>query len=409
MSKLKQKLNKDPYLKIAFYVVLTVGIIIMLFEIITNISSATKNFFSFSTSILSTISPLIYGLLLAYLLFPISKAIEKHVLNRIVGKHTLKKKGQSIKKAISVLLTYLLVITAFFAILLAIYIMTVGQINFKSVSATKLLDNFFSYFNQYKDFFSQTSKKFLSGDFESLGILFQGNIGQTISKAFSSGSHLTQSFIDAVSSVTSRIISITLGMVISFYILLDPDFFSKLWDKTLDICAPKRKESIKHLFTDINRVISNFLRGQLLDALIVGILSSIGLTIIGLKFSILIGTFAGIANIIPYFGPLFGMIAAALVAFISGDYQLILLSVIILFAIQQLDSNFISPKVVGNATGLHPVFILLAVLIGGKILGVLGMLIAVPIASIIQLLIFRVVKQIEQKREKQKQTNVSLE
>lgn len=409
MNKLNQKLNKDPYFKIAFYMVVTVALIIMLFEIITNISSATKNFFSFSASILSTISPLIYGLLLAYLLSPISKVIEKHVLNRIVGKRTLKKRGQSVKKVISVLLTYLFVIAAFFAILLAIYIMTVGQINFKSVSATKLLDNFFSYFNQYKEFFSQTSRKFLSGDLKSLDILFQGNIGQNISKFFSNGSHLTQSFFDAISSVTSSIISITLGMVISFYILLDPEFFSKLWEKTLDLCAPKRKASIKALFTDINQVISNFLRGQLLDALIVGILSSIGLTIIGLKFSILIGTFAGIANIIPYFGPLFGMIAAALVALISGDYQLILLSVIVLFAIQQLDSNFISPRVVGSATGLHPVFILLAVLIGGNLLGILGMLIAVPVASIIKLILLRITTLVESKREKQKQSNVSLE
>ena len=122
-------------------------------------------------------------------------------------------------------------------------------------------------------------------------------------------------------------------------------------------------------------------------------LCAIGLTIAGIKFAVFLGLFAGVCNIIPYFGPFIGMIPAFLVGIMTYDLTHALMAVAIMFVIQQFDSNLIYPKVVGGSTGLHPLLVLLAVTVGGGISGLVGMIIAVPIASILKLLTFKWIRR----------------
>ena len=129
---------------------------------------------------------------------------------------------------------------------------------------------------------------------------------------------------------------------------------------------------------------TTFIKGALVDSIIVAFLSSLLLTLLHVKFSVIIGIIGGILNIIPYFGPFFGMVPAFFVAFFDGGPAQGLLVIIGLFLIQQLDSNLIYPKIVGATTGLHPFFVLIAVSISGYFFGILGMLLAVPAAGIIQ-------------------------
>ena len=124
-----------------------------------------------------------------------------------------------------------------------------------------------------------------------------------------------------------------------------------------------------------------------MDSLIVAFLSSLVLTLLHVKFAVIIGIMGGLLNIIPYFGPFFGMIPAFLVAFFSGGPVHGILVVLGLMAVQQLDSNYIYPKIVGSTTGLHPLFVLLSVSFFGFFFGILGMLLAVPAAGIIQILV----------------------
>ncbi len=158
----------------------------------------------------------------------------------------------------------------------------------------------------------------------------------------------------------------------------------------------KIKRLNKTIF-EINDIISKFIRGQLLDGLIVGLISSIGLSIIGLDFAILIGITAGIANVIPYVGPLIGCIPAIIVGILSPNPIMALWAVLLLLAVQQLDSAVISPKIVGDSMGLHPIFVIMAIIIGGNLAGILGMLLSVPVAGIIKLFLMKVVT----KRQKQ--------
>jgi len=193
-----------------------------------------------------------------------------------------------------------------------------------------------------------------------------------------------------IKSFGSNIVNIVLGLILAFYILKDLEYFRELYGKTTKALMKEQKnEKLNNLFEDINSILSHFIRGQLLAALIVGILSSIGLSIIRLDFAILIGMTAGIANIIPYFGPILGSVPAVIVGLLSGNPIKALLAIIVLVAVQQIDGTLISPRIVGSSVGLHPVFVMLAIIIGGAYLGLLGMLIAVPIAAIIKMFLVR--------------------
>ena len=122
----------------------------------------------------------------------------------------------------------------------------------------------------------------------------------------------------------------------------------------------------------------------------------------GLQASVFIGVFAGIANVIPYFGPVLGMIPAFLMGFCTEGFWSGVLAVAILLAVQQIDCNLIYPKIVGTSTGLHPLMVLLAVSVFGYFGGILGMLLAVPIAGIIQVFVVKWAEGKEQKVGKSK-------
>ena len=124
----------------------------------------------------------------------------------------------------------------------------------------------------------------------------------------------TESILNAVKGIGGTVINIAIGLIISIYLSYDKELFIGGWNALLKrICTPARGLSVNNTLNEVNTVLSTFLRGILLDALIVAILSSVGLTVIGLQFSVFVGLFAGICNVIPYFGPILGMIPAFIV------------------------------------------------------------------------------------------------
>jgi len=208
--------------------------------------------------------------------------------------------------------------------------------------------------------------------------------------------------ISRITQIGGSIVNLAIGTIVSIYILMDKDFFVRLWRKFLHLVLPQKANAIlTETLSDINSVLSAFIRGALLDSLIIAILSSIALSILGLDFAVFIGCFAGIANVIPYFGPVLGMIPAFIVgAFTDGLTQGIL-AVAALLIVQQIDCNLIYPKIVGSTTGLHPLFVLLAVSVAGYYGGIIGMILAVPLAGIVQTFIIKWVQSKESKQRAQ--------
>jgi hypothetical protein len=137
----------------------------------------------------------------------------------------------------------------------------------------------------------------------------------------------------------------------------------------------------------LNRAIGGFFRGQLVVAVIVGTLVSIGLAIIDLPFWLIIGMIAGLFNMIPLIGPYIGGIPGVIVALTTGDLTTAILVVVIMVAAQQIDNHFITPYVMQRAVKLHPVLVILALLAGGTLFGFFGLLLAVPAMAAVKILV----------------------
>jgi predicted PurR-regulated permease PerM len=393
MSKIKEMFSDWRYLKFCFYTIFTAALLYILYFIIKNIDVILVVAGSFLKNIFSALSPLFIGLFLAYLINPLVDVIDTRLMSKFFYKLPQdpfkQEKRLKTRRTVSILFSFLMVILSICLIIYAFAFLIVGQMTFNSLS--NMLESIIAYFMQYEDIFRNLAARLPNSGLEEKLQELINDIATWIAEHISA-----DTVIQFVTNIGGGILNIVLGIVVAIYLIKDKDFFIRLWRKSLHIFLPmKITAKINETLNDINTVFSRFLRGQLLDALIVAILSSVSLTIIGLDFAVLIGCFAGLTNIIPYFGPILGMIPAAIIGLLSEGFSQAVLAVVILLIIQQIDCNIISPKVVGSSTGLHPLFVLIAVTFGGYFWGIIGMLLAVPVAAYIKLFIVRKIKDKE--------------
>jgi predicted PurR-regulated permease PerM len=386
MSQIRDVLQNKSLMKYSIFIAFTAALLYILYFVIRNFQQVFQTLSDWGGSLLSAFSPLFIGLFLAYLLYPLTEWISKRVLSGPFRKVSVPK-----VRLLSILLTYLLVFGAIIAIVYAFSFLILGKFVFSGFSS--LWDTLIRYLSEYETVIkSWVGNLEIDGLSEPLNNLADSII-RWITEHFS-----TSALIGFVGSVGGSILNALLGIMVSIYLLKDKDFFLGLFNRWLRLVFKAPAENrIRGTLQDVNGVVSLFIRGALLDALIVAILSAIGLSIMGLEFAVFIGAFAGIANIIPYFGPFLGMVPAFIVGAFTGGLGHGILAVAILFGIQQIDANIIYPKVVGSTTGLHPLFVLLAVAVSGSFFGIPGMILAVPTAGILQVFILKWVG----KREKE--------
>jgi predicted PurR-regulated permease PerM len=173
--------------------------------------------------------------------------------------------------------------------------------------------------------------------------------------------------------------------IVTFYMLRDWDRFVS---KVNSLLPRKSKKSIRKQAKEIDRALAGFIRGQLSVCLLLGCYYGIGLHLINLDLGIVIGFFAGLLSFIPYVGSITGFILSILMALAQfNDLLPVVLVVFVFVSGQFIEGNFLTPMLVGENVGLHPVWIMFALLAGGVLLGFLGLLIAVPTAAVIGVLI----------------------
>jgi len=384
-SNSKFPLNRQ-YLTISVYIVLTAIVLFVVYSLITNFGSAVSAASAFLANILSALSPLLIGLVFAYLLGPLVSVIDRKIMSRLHRTSPDPVKAAKREKQLhtmSILITYLLILSVLCLIIYTLAVLIVGQLFFASLG--QMVQSIVDYFMKYEAILRDLIDKIPGSGLEER---LQEIITALI--AWISGHFSTASIISFIISIGGGILNLLLGAVVSVYLLLDADFFKRIWRKLMSLTmSEQRMLQVVDTLSEINIVVGRFLRGQLLDALIIAILASVALTAVGLDFAVFIGFFAGLSNVIPYFGPVMGMIPAVIVALLTGGVKQALLSILVLFIIQQIDSAIISPRVVGSSTGLHPVFVLTAVVFAGYFWGIPGMLLAVPVTAILKLFLVK--------------------
>ncbi len=202
---------------------------------------------------------------------------------------------------------------------------------------------------------------------------------------------MAQTFIDYgkalfqnLRSVVSVFSSLIITPFVVFFLLKD----GRQIKKGLISLVPNRYfEFFLNLIYKMDQQLGNYLRGQFLDAFIIGVLSTIALLLLDVKYALLIGTFAGFANLIPYIGPLCGAAVAVLVSLLeTGDLLQVVYIALAFGIVQLIDNVFVQPNVVAKTVNLSPLVVLFVVIIGGRFFGVLGMLLSVPVTGILKVL-----------------------
>lgn len=323
-------------------------------------------------NLFEVLAPFLIGILIAYLLYTPCKKIE--VLY-------LKSKSKFIKKkarTLSIVTTYimaLLVLIIFFNVLIPVI----------ANSVIDLVTNFQDYYNTtLYDFENLPEDSILKSDV--VRELF--NYLKTFDfKQFLNLEKITQYAKGAI-SVVGKIVDFFIAIIVSIYLLRQRSeilTFGRNFAK-----ATFRKDTYKNLakyFNKTNEVFFNFLAGQVLDGVVVGIITSIAMSIMGVKYAVLLGFFIGLLNLIPYFGAIIAVVISAIITILTGGFTKAITMVIVVTILQQIDANIINPKIISSSLKISPLLVIFSVTIGGAYFGVLGMFLAVPVFTVITVIL----------------------
>ena len=386
MKKFRNMINEPSFARSSLFIVFNAFLLYVLFFAIKNFDHIAEAGSKGISAACAALSPLFIGLIVAYLLDPLVTKFDQKLLQRaLVSKKSAGKKKikrESLCRLLAILITFIIAIAAIALIIYGFAVMLLGQFVFTDIEA--MIMNVYEQFMNYEaEFKVWVANKLPDGFISEKVMELVSLIVVWVSDNFSASATIT-----AISGAVGSIINFVIGLIISIYLLKDKEVFISIWKKFLNLIMPGRyANTINNTLNEVDGVISLFIRGALLDAVFVAILSSIGLSILGLEFGVFIGVFAGICNIIPYFGPVLGMVPAFIIGWLTEDFMQGLLAIVILLLVQQIDSNIIYPKVVGSSTGLHPLAVLLSVSVFGYFGGIIGMLLAVPTAGVVAIFI----------------------
>lgn len=356
--------KKIPYIE--FLPILIIGLV--LFKVIDRVDSI----FNILLYLLGILQPFFWAVGIAFVLNPLMKFFEKKL---------------KIKRIFSILICYIIVLgllTALFTIVIPMIVHNV----------TDLLNNINTYQDEAIKYFNE---KIVSQPWYTELQMDEFLNIETLSQYFGDIPKLLNTTLDRLFTLVftffGGMFSIIVGFVIAVYLLLDKNKFQVGIRKIIYSAFNERKaDKMIMFFKDVNVIFSRYIIGKTIDSTIIGTMCFIGLMILDTRYAALLAIIVGITNMIPYFGPFIGMIPAIILTLFYSPMKALWVGIFIL-ALQQFDGYILGPKILGDSVGLSPFWIIMGILIGGSLMGVLGMLLAVPIVAVLQLIFTRIVNR----------------
>lgn len=388
---------KNPkYAQISFYVAILLCGVITFYLLISNLG----NVIGFYEKIINVLSPLIYGFIIAYLLFPFMKLCEQKVLH-FKPDSVWEKKA---KRPISVFMSMI-----FFFVIVSVF---VGLI-FPQVgrSFMELESKITDYITAAQTLVDQLIRDFplFNGQYENLSEFLDVNeISTDLKSLISSFYQYFEMGVNYVISYAGKFVievkNALIGVIVAIYFLLAKERLVAKAKKILAAFLTRRHYlNLIHLIRFTDKTFGGFFIGKLIDSLIIGILTFVLMSIIGMPFTPLISVIVGITNIIPFFGPFIGAIPSAFIIFIA-EPPMTLWFLLLILIIQLLDGYVIGPRILGESTGLSSLAVLLSITIAGGLFGFAGMILGVPTAAVLCALIRQ--KTDRKLREKNAETDL---
>ncbi|MDH5190223.1 MAG: AI-2E family transporter [Gammaproteobacteria bacterium] len=275
-------------------------------------------------------------------------------------------------------------------VFLGLFILGIGLLLVLAPVLEKQLAAMFNRLPSYIDWIQLTAMPYL---FNLFGIenvkLDVSNLKQMFAQYWQQAGGIAATMIGSVSrsgfALIGWIANLVLVPVVTFYLLRDWD---KLMDNIKGLFPRKQEQKLTQIACESDEVLGAFFRGQFLVMLALGTVYATGLSIIGIEMALLIGLLAGLVSFVPYLGFIVGIVVAGLVTLVQFQAVEPLVYVLVVFGIGQLLEGFLlTPWLVGDRIGLHPVAVIFAVLAGGQLFGFLGVLLALPVAAVIMVLL----------------------
>ena len=368
--------NKN-YALVVFYalvLVLLYHLGVRILDHFPELGAHLQNLFPWASQV---ISPLLLGFAIAYLLSPICPFFE-----RILSKNALLSKKQSLCQNISIFMTFLLLILG---------VVFLGSLLLSTLTKSIQVLRFEDLFQGVEDFAS-TVEKFYSDLYIRLGNLPIGGedakeaVQLLLQKAVVFFQNMGNSVFSSLGSLAGALSTLVFGIIFSLYFLADGQKILSYWARIFRLLFGERRlEKLRRFFIDADRVFAGYLRGQIIDGTIMAVLVSVSLSVLQVRYAIVIGVLTGFGNLIPYVGPFIAYGLTALVCLVYGDFTKILPALIALFVIQTIDGNVINPRLLSQNIDVHPLVVIIALIIGGSLGGFLGIFLAAPVASLIKL------------------------
>lgn len=360
--------KNSKYFTITVYAVVGFLICALLFKVIFQFSvvwNAVK-------VVVHVLAPFIAGTIIAYLINPMYKFFGFTVFKKWF--HMTKKK--KLRKTLALVISYIIVL----GIVAALIYIIVPQFVESIRSLIEMIGPFSKtvqgWISALQDRFQNLDLSFLTKNLDKLIPNIQDKLQQ-----WAEG--LLSGLLSTGVGVISGIINAILSIFVSIYILSDKSNLEKNIRKLYyALFKPEKASTVSRITRECSNLFSNFFTGKIFDSLIIGILCSIGMLILRLPYPLLVSVMVGVTNIIPYFGPVIGAIPSVLIMLMTG-WKPALIFLIFFIILQQIDGNLIGPKILGNSTGLSPIWILFAITIGSWAGGFAGMIFGVPVMAVI--------------------------
>lgn len=388
-----RKSRRNQYRLIAAYVVASVVICYALLRLTENVGAIVKTLGKVTQMVGMLLAPLFWGFVLAYILMPVAGFWEKKLKNV----RLFKKKGS--RRAPAVAITCALA-ALILLVLLSVVVSAVSK-SLKVAGPDDLINMVQSFAGSLGNFQKMLQNKLgeLNISSEEINSALK-QLGEKVAQ-FTSG--LSKDLTGAIGHIGGFLTSTLFAIIFAIYFLLDVRGLKRYWNRVLLAVGGRKVRHNFHLLAqDADAVFSGYIRGQLIDALIMAVLVSAALYVIGVPYAVIIGILSGIGNLIPYLGPVVAYGSTILVCLLSGDLRRLLVAIVVLFVIQTVDGNIINPKLLSSSIDVHPMLVIAALLVGGSFGGIVGMLFAVPVAAFLRIQFDKVIDRLIFVREPQK-------
>lgn len=366
------KLTKENMIKITLIIFASITFYVALshFSVVLNILG----------KIIAIITPFLVGIALAFVLNLPLRLFENHIFPKLFP--TSKKWAKKIKRPLGIIFSMLVIL-----IIITIFmLLIIPEIQNTIVT---FVENLPSQVQQITDTINNLIEKYNIPfqPFELVNIDWEKISSSLLEEFTSGGTVVIDTTIDFITMIIGTITNLVVGFVFSIYLLASKETLQRQSHRLIQaILSEKAYAKIHHVFSLSDDVFSSFVLGQATEALILGILTYIGMLILGLPYAVMISSLIAITALIPVVGPLIGIGIGALMILLSSPIQAVWFVVFIMI-LQQFEGNVIYPKVVGSSVGLPSIWVLVSVVIGGNLYGVLGILLSVPLSAITYVLL----------------------